>query len=130
VSCKHKRAYSFLDFESEISRQACKFNPGASADHAVTITSYAVFDVEVGFHCGCPNGALSYPHGYNWDPDPVILVAKGIRKRDQRYTLHENLTAANAVPHLPLSEQLKLEPRRRALPAGLSPVLPVNLSIE
>ena len=133
MSCKHKRGYPYLDVESEISRQGCKYSPGASADHAVMMISYAVFEVEVGFHCGCPNGALSYPNGYDWDPDPVTLLGVGVGRGPQSFTFHQNLEAGSTVAHLPRSEQLKLEPRRRKLPAGPPEnlrVLPIDVTVE
>lgn len=134
MSCKHKRAYSFLEVESAIARRRCKFSPGASADHGVTVTSFAVRDVEIGLSCRCPSGMLSYPGGYRWDPDPVTLVAVGVGGGATSFTFHEALTArsASAGDHLPHSEQLELEPSRRTLPGGSVvqlPILPLGVTV-
>jgi hypothetical protein len=97
------------------------------------MVSYAVFEVEVTFRCGCPNGALSYPNGYDRDPDPVTLLGLGMGQGPQSFTFHENLTASRANTHLPRSEQLKLEPRRRKLSAVSVenlPALPINVTVQ
>jgi hypothetical protein len=135
MSCKHKRAYSFLKVESAIAQRRCKFSPGGSADHAVTVTSFAVRDVEISLSCRCPNGRFSYPSGYQWNPAYVTLLAVGVGGGVKSHTFHEALTArsASAGDHLPQSEQLELEPLRRTLPGGSAvqlPILPIGVTVE
>lgn len=137
MSCKQKRGYNFLDVESEIARSKCKFKPGESATHTVTMTSYAVRDVEVSFRCRCPGQVMGYPNSpdrHEWHPDPVTLPAVGANQGPRSFPFTENLGArTTSGHHLPRSEQLKLEPWRRKLPSGPDetlPELPIDVSIE
>lgn len=135
MTCKAKRAYSFLEVKSEIARSGCKFAPGEAADHAVTMTSFAVLDVEVGFRCLCPDDMLSYPGSYEWDQPLVFLPAVDVAGGPSSVTFHETLGARTSRPddYLPHSEQLCLEPRRRKPPRGevrQLPVLTIDVTIE